>query len=343
LLHVILGVEMRSSLRRSRRAFSLIELLIVIAIIAVLIGLTFPAVQTIRESASRTRCQNNLRQIGQGFHNHYDAYHALPSAGLDWTLDRTFNGGYPTDYHTQAWGWGYQILPYIDQGNLWSIPQGTLPADATTGPSGDIQVASTPVQIYNCPSLRGATIFPFSQSGWSPTVGKRAVGDYVGCGGATFSQRALTVAVVQGTPSDFDTGPLQPSGLVVRFTDITAGTSNVLLVGEKYFDKAYLYTTGRPENDDQGWTDGWDNDTVCWADGSTTAGNNPAGTVVTPQRDSSVNGNFLGYFGGPHPVGMQAVLCDGSVRSVKWTVDPNMFLIFCLINRGTVPLDWTSF
>jgi prepilin-type N-terminal cleavage/methylation domain-containing protein len=317
-----------------RSGFTLLELLVVIAIIAVLIGLLLPAIQVVRESANRAQCQNNLKQIGIAFHDHINSYGFLPTGGGYWSEDRTVfpagsPTGYPTDFNTQMWGWGYQILPFIEQNELYSVTPGSLPANSSAGPFGDIKIASTYIKTYNCPSLRGATIFPYSQAGWSSLVGKRAMGDYCANGGTTLDSYDGPIVPINGQHC-YGVYP----GYSLPIYSCTNGTSNILLVSEKYLNNADV-TTSSQENDDQGWTDGWDNDTIAFAEG---AGSTP----IVPSRNANGLNGIGWYFGGPHPTSVQAVLCDGSVRSVSYNVDPTAWTIFCQRNSGAV-LDTSSF
>jgi prepilin-type N-terminal cleavage/methylation domain-containing protein len=89
-----------------RTAFTLIELLVVIAIIAVLIGLLLPAVQKVREAATRTEAQNNLKQLGVAAHNAHDVHNKMPMTY------GTYGGRDGTVF--------YHLLPYLEQSNLWN-------------------------------------------------------------------------------------------------------------------------------------------------------------------------------------------------------------------------------
>lgn len=298
---------------RTRRGFTLIELLVVIAIIAILIALLVPAVQKVREAANVTQCRNQLKQMGLAFQNHHDTFKAYPSGGTYWSdTARVMTNGSPGDFKNQSWGWAYQILPYIEQDNLWRNPT-------------DTTVASTPVPTYICPSLRGPKIWAYSQAGGT---GNRAMMDYSGNGGTYGTWGGLTVA--SGNSMD---GPIVPSksgsGVTRNMNHITDGTSNTMLVGEKFISGPSSLI-GPTCNDDQGFVDGWDNDAICFAYG----GNGSGGPVAPPLRiDLRIDSACGLAFGSIH-TNMLAVFCDGSVHQVRLDIDTVVWQRLCSINDG---------
>src|SRR5262249_39489499 len=139
------GIVMSRLCSPRHRGFTLIELLVVIAIIAVLIGLLLPAVQKVREAASRAKCQNNLKQMALACHNYHDQVKYFPTAGR-----QDFGGGRdPANQFAlapmQRWNWRYQILPFIEQTSIFQL-------------TSDAQVRLSPVTLFNCPSRRAPTI-----------------------------------------------------------------------------------------------------------------------------------------------------------------------------------------
>jgi prepilin-type N-terminal cleavage/methylation domain-containing protein/prepilin-type processing-associated H-X9-DG protein len=276
----------RLSCRRvRRRAFTLIELLVVIAIIAVLIGLLLPAVQKVREAAARTQCQNNLKQIGLAFQAYHDVYHILPPAGRDGPSKTCCDGDTP-----QEWSWLYHITPFIEQGNVFRL-----------GDSAPVIVARTPIPIYYCPSRRTPTVY---------ANGARA--DYSGNGGSDFGSSGLDGVLVR---TYYGTKTL---------LQITDGTSNTLMVGEKQCHPTVLGTAG---GDNEPWNNsGWDEDVVRFGNYA------PQPDYLHP--DSSRPTYWSRRFGSSHPGQFNAVFCDGSVRPIRFAVDPTIFKYAVISNDG---------
>jgi len=297
----------------------LVELLVVIAIIGILVALLLPAVQSARESARFTQCKNNMKQIGLAFHNHHDTLRAFPSGGTFWSdTARVMNNGGPADYENQSWGWAYQTLPYLEMQNLWIDPV-------------DNNVGKTPVKAYLCPTVsqgNSTRLYTYTQAGANTT---RTMADYTANGGTwgtwgglDASSNALDGAIVPSRTK---------SGVARRFNDFLDGTSTTLLVGEKWL--TYLSLRGVPScNDDQGWVDGWDNDTITYA-----CGDNSGAAPSPPKKFSkSLSGTCGLYFGSIHEL-MLSVRVDGSVHPVSFNIDAIAWKNLCNIRDGNATVE----
>jgi prepilin-type N-terminal cleavage/methylation domain-containing protein len=287
-----------------RQGFTLIELLVVIAIIAILIALLLPAVQQAREAARRTRCRNNLKQIGLAFHNHLDVHQVFPTGGWHWRTPPRFNGGTPYTGAKQSAGWGYQILPFVEQQNLW---MGTG-ATGTTDADKQVVIISTAVDVHFCPSRRAPQVHSPRRNWYSPvrTFG-HAQNDYAGCGGTSNNG---AVARTNNANGSFIREAINDS-------HITDGTSNTIAVGEKRLAMKYQAYQG---DDNEGYTSGWDHDVIRWVNG-------------VPRRDPK-SGSGAQRFGSIHAGGFHASFADGAVRNIGYSIDATVFRRLGVMNDG---------
>jgi prepilin-type N-terminal cleavage/methylation domain-containing protein/prepilin-type processing-associated H-X9-DG protein len=193
-----------------RRAFTLVELLVVIAIIGSLVALLLPAIQSAREAARRSQCQNNLRQIGVAMHNFHSATGRFPPGFVSRADDTDGEGQGP------GWGWAAHLLPQLEEVNLGV----DLERDILDPLHTDVRVTQLPV--FLCPSdIAEDPIFEVHDEN-GDLLTSLAFANYVGVGG-TFE--------VSGFP---DTG----TGVLVRnrrfsTAQIPDGTSKTLMVGER--------------------------------------------------------------------------------------------------------------
>ncbi len=201
-----------SSQHLHRYGFTLIELLVVIAIIAVLIGLLLPAVQKVREAASRASCQNNLHQIGLALHNYHGSQGFFPSGY--YCAQPQSN----PDYTAPGWGWAALILPFIEQGNLAQQINFALPIEAPR----NLTARTTILKLYVCTSDRSTGLFTVYDKGGAP-LAQAATNSYAACHG---------VGIDLDEELDDFNGVFSRNSRV-RFADVTDGTSNTIAIGER--------------------------------------------------------------------------------------------------------------
>jgi prepilin-type N-terminal cleavage/methylation domain-containing protein/prepilin-type processing-associated H-X9-DG protein len=293
---------------KARLGFTLIELLVVIAIIAILIGLLLPAVQKVREAASRLKCVNNLKQLGLAMHNYHGAQGAFPPAYIN-------KGPYGTSGFNFTHGWAPFLLPYVEQQPLYDLYRWDYPVYAPENQP----VVARHLPIFQCPSApeqdRYMTITAFKAFGT-----KGACGDYTITLGVNPVLGSLGGVAPSGdyrgalTNMPMPALMLSPTFSGTRFADITDGTSNTILIAEDA-GRPRVWQAGRSGPDEVLEGGPWDHyKGPIIFQGSTSDGTTKPGPCAL---NCTNDGEVYAF----HTGGANAVFADGSVHFLKVGMD----------------------
>ena len=289
--------------------FTITEVLVALAVIGVLLALLLPAVQSARESARRTACANNLRQLGVAFQSHESVHGRFPSNGWGWRWIGDPDRG---SDQRQPGGWVYNLLSHVEQADLRAIGAGQIDPQKR-GSLAD--VSATPVSLWKCPSRPGGQVGANSvavnpwNANWVENVARTdyAVneGDFV-----TNTDSGPPSLLIGDSPDYVWKDVSQATGVCflrsgIRYRDLRDGASATYLLGEKNVSFAH-YDDAGDLGHDQSMFSGVDLDIARW-------------TIDPPLQDSVIPHERR--FGGAHSQGCHFAMCDGSVRQVSYQID----------------------
>lgn len=293
----------------ARKAFTLVELLVVIAIIGVLVGLLLPAVQAARESARRASCQNNYRQIGISLHNYHDVHLAFPPGWIDMP-----------NVNEETWGWSAFLLPFIEQQNLskqLGVTRGSLLSQlqSSVGASQIVPASRTHIKIFVCPSDTGHNAGrSHNNRSFDGGVGHTAAG-FTGAANTTAGHSNYMGVMghrdVQNAANN--TGCFYGNSRI-SIADITDGSSNTIMVGERETHTCRGGTWLGVRNTNANGSRG-----VLMVAGHSRPKMNQDDPVVWDADDIGCGEGFSSL----HPGGAQFLFADSSVRFISETISHN--------------------
>jgi prepilin-type N-terminal cleavage/methylation domain-containing protein len=316
----------------SRRSagFTLVELLVVIAIIATLIGLLLPAVQSAREAARRSSCQNNLRQMSIGALGYHDAKRKFPSGYTQESISGAFQG------HSLF----YFVLPFMEQRQLFDSMDPKVPRNNITGSAGSKAAAA--VATFVCPSDQ----FPEGNPHAYSATERYGVTSYRGNAGSRpfFATSSSNDGMFMTTGSAARKATSAPNGISVRIKDVPDGTSKTILFADSsHVDPKFnTFTTA-------GWNSGSTIST--WSRWYPAGGDNGLGNLLCgafspvnyktpfahggPGAPGSQSAWYtfqdmrLSAIGSEHPGGASISLVDGSVRFLLDSTEQSLLSLYC--------------
>jgi prepilin-type N-terminal cleavage/methylation domain-containing protein/prepilin-type processing-associated H-X9-DG protein len=327
---------MRGGLGVGGRAFTLVELLVVIAIVGILVALLLPAVQSAREAARRLDCRNNLRQMGVAVINYHDTQRHLPSSGNNGTITRaTGTPTSPKGTPFQQAGTLFQILPYMEEVAAYSADDATIRGLA--------------VPAYYCPARRspvtraGVDGLPLGLNDYAMPVWKDSTagpglgGNNGGCWNFWGDNAGDDINHPFYRNTVFVRGGKKTTAFPPgRLSQLTDGTTNVLMISEKFVDPDRYYPVKLDEEPVQapwgaplGFTDMGYHGGFFWS--------TMRCSMYGPIPDQPLaNIAYWQMFGSAHPEGINAVFADGSVRTISYTISNPIFQLLCRKNDGLV-------
>jgi prepilin-type processing-associated H-X9-DG protein/prepilin-type N-terminal cleavage/methylation domain-containing protein len=324
---------------RFRPAFTLIELLVVIGIIAVLVGLVLPAVQKVRETASRLRCLNNLKQLALACHGYHDVHEKFPPGCL--FLPNGPNVNTDTDWESNKGSWLVHTLPWMEQENLHRrIPNLDLPHFDSIEAAYQARVLPVMLPYVRCPSDNFQPGQPYTN--YVGSMGPQCIFDWCNYDPfGTYCHRpdwGYTQSASGGLTNQTSEirGLFGRAGVRVALNDVSDGTTNTLFIGESLVGQHnHLRRTD--------WANAW--------------GGQAHGSTVIPinypidENDLSWCGEAVGSpahniwnravawgFKSRHPGGTNFAFVDGSVRFLAQRIDHRTYQLLGCRNDGQ-PVD----